>query len=315
MVCWCCRGDSDDMAADRARLLPQAESPRAVQMERAGMENAVQVADGVQRRRALLVGINYTGTGGELNGCVNDVRKMKAFLTSCGWSETDDSILCLTDDQSKPHRLPTKANMIAGMRWLVAGAQPGDVLFFHFSGHGGQQVDPHGDEEDGMDETICPLDFTVAGQICDDDLFEILASPLPAGCRLTAVLDCCHSGHGMDFPYTLLQEGHGAFVWNADPHTRHAAADVVLFSGCEDDECSADATCRHGQPAGAMTEAFLEVMSRSEELTYPGLLLSLQHLLEGRGFGQSPQVSSTQPFGLHRTFSLSDVWPAKVCTP
>ncbi len=38
--------------------------------------------------------------------------------------------------------------MIAGMKWLVAGAQPGDSLFMHYSGHGGQTEDESGDEED-----------------------------------------------------------------------------------------------------------------------------------------------------------------------
>ena len=88
-----------------------------------------------------------------------------------------------------------------------------------------------------MDETICPVDFDVAGQITDDDLFALLAAPLPAGCRLTAVLDCCHSGHGMDFPFTLHHEDFvgrdfGGAAWACDMHmVRHAAADVILFSG------------------------------------------------------------------------------------
>lgn len=117
------------------------------------------------------------------------------------------------------------------------------VLFFHFSGHGGQQIDPHGDEEDGYDETICPLDFTTEGQLSDDELFDRLVRPLPSRCRLTAVLDCCHSGHGMDFPYTLHagDDYGGCAMWNCDPHVRHADADVILFSGCEDDKCSAGA--------------------------------------------------------------------------
>ena len=54
------------------------------------------------------------------------------------------------------------------MRWLVAGAQPHDALFFHCkpfrfriyrslsycadSGHGGQTPDLDGDEIDGYDE-------------------------------------------------------------------------------------------------------------------------------------------------------------------
>ena len=41
------------------------------------------------------------------------------------------------------------------MKWLLGGVQSGDSLFFHFSGHGSQVIDHSGDEEDGLDETIC----------------------------------------------------------------------------------------------------------------------------------------------------------------
>ncbi|KAH8925350.1 peptidase C14 [Atractiella rhizophila] len=102
---------------------------------------------------------------------------------------------------------PTKENMINAMRWLVSNAQPNDSLFFHFSGHGGQAKDKHGDEEDGYDETIYPLDFENAGHIVDDELHNLLVRPLPAGCRLTAIFDCCHSGSALDLPYMYSTEG------------------------------------------------------------------------------------------------------------
>lgn len=259
-------------------------------------------------KRALLIGINYTGTSGELQGCCNDVQKMKAFLLERGWAAGD--MLILTDDQHQPQKLPTKANMLDGMRWLVRGAAAGDLLFFHFSGHGGQEVDTHGDEEDGMDETICPLDFTVTGQICDDLIFATLAAPLPAGCRLTILLDCCHSGHGMDAPYTLWHDDRGTVAWNRDVRARPADGDVVCFSGCEDDDCSADATCSQGTPAGAMTSAFLDVLGAAPRgLTYPALHAALTDLLIARGFSQRPEISATQPFALHRPVSLTDALP------
>ena len=47
------------------------------------------------------------------------------------------------------------------MYWLLQGSQPGDSLVFHYSGHGAQQRSYSGDEVDGMDETLCPLDFEI----------------------------------------------------------------------------------------------------------------------------------------------------------
>lgn len=158
------------------------------------------------KRKALLIGINYIGQDGELRGCINDVENLKEFIIK--WFKYhEDDIVTLTDDQSDPGRRPTKENILRGMKWLVRDAQPDDSLFFHFSGHGGSTEDTNGDEIDGTDEVIYPVDFQEAGHIVDDDMHEIMVAPLPAGCRLTAIYDSCHSGTALDLPYVYSTEG------------------------------------------------------------------------------------------------------------
>ncbi|KAF9133488.1 Ca(2+)-dependent cysteine protease [Mortierella sp. 14UC] len=158
------------------------------------------------RKRALFIGINYFGQNGELRGCINDVKNIKTFITErYGFKEEDT--LSLTDDQQDPNRIPTHANILAAMRWLVSDARPDDSFFFHYSGHGGQAKDEDGDEDDGYDETIYPVDHDKAGVIIDDTMHEILVHPLPAGCRLTAIMDCCHSGSALDLPYIYSTTG------------------------------------------------------------------------------------------------------------
>ncbi len=44
-------------------------------------------------------------------------------------------------------------------------------------GHGGQTEDIDGDEEDGYDEVIYPVDFRTAGHIVDDEMHRILYVP------------------------------------------------------------------------------------------------------------------------------------------
>ena len=68
-------------------------------------------------------------------------------------------------------------------------------------GSGSTQRDRNNDEWDTKDETICPLDYAKAGMLVDDEIYDALVKPLPMGCRLTALMDCCHSGTGMDLPY------------------------------------------------------------------------------------------------------------------
>ena len=53
-------------------------------------------------KKALLIGINYFGTGGELRGCVNDVNNIKSLIRSRGFTEDQYHMLILTDDQRDP---------------------------------------------------------------------------------------------------------------------------------------------------------------------------------------------------------------------
>lgn len=80
----------------------------------------------------------------------------------------------------------------------MEGCKPGDSLVFYFSGHGLRQPDFVGDEKDGYDETICPVDFRKEGMILDNDINSIIVKPLPAGVKLHAIIDACHSGTILD---------------------------------------------------------------------------------------------------------------------
>jgi len=136
---------------------------------------------------------------------LNDVKNIKEFLLERGFQDTPETMTVLTDDN--PNKLPLRSNIISACKWLVEDAQPGDSLFFHFSGHGEQIEDKNGDEVDGKDETILPLDFKKVGYIVDDELHELMVKPLKEGVRLTALFDSCHSGTALDLPYIFKWDG------------------------------------------------------------------------------------------------------------
>lgn len=262
-----------------------------------------QVIQPSGKRKALIVGINYPGTKAELRGCVNDAIHMNEFLIQQGFPR--DNIMILTDS-SNSKKLPTKNNLLQGMRWLAQGAEPGDVLFFHFSGHGGQEIDRTGHEEDGYNETIIPCDFRSSGQIIDDILWDLMVKPLPSGVRLTAIMDCCHSGTGMDLPFTLQING-GRNKWVEDTNPAHSKGDVLLFSGCADDECSSDGDTRLFKIGGAMTNAFLRAWELQPMQTFAMFMNNLKKELKNRGFLQKAQLTSSQQFDVNeKIFSLVD---------
>jgi len=152
------------------------------------------------RRRAILIGINYKGQQGELSGCHNDANNIKRYLIkNQGFKEKD--MLILMDDGR--HQLPTKKNILAAFDRVVEYSKAGDVVFIHYSGHGGRVRDTSGDEADGYDETLIPLDFKRAGQILDDDLYKRIVKRMAAGVTVVVLMDSCHSGTALDLPYEI----------------------------------------------------------------------------------------------------------------
>lgn len=296
------------------------------------------------RRKALLIGINYINTKNQLRGCINDVSNMYAFLTSqYGYSPAD--IVRLTDDQQNTASVPTFANMIRAMQWLVKDAQLGDTLFFHYSGHGGQTEDLDGDEENGFDETIMPVDFQTQGVITDDVMNNIMVKPLQAGVKMTALFDSCHSGTALDLPYTystkgLIKEpsvlkdagqdglevamayatGNRAKLMNSlgtlvstvssgvknnnsanratIQQQKSSPADIIMLSGSKDNQTSADAV-ENGNATGAMSYAFIKVLSYQPQQSYLTMLQCMRNELAGK-YSQKPQLSASHPIDVNQ---------------
>ncbi|KIJ60130.1 hypothetical protein HYDPIDRAFT_117596 [Hydnomerulius pinastri MD-312] len=255
------------------------------------------------RKKALLIGINYTGQSRELRGCINDAKSMRRFLTS-QWGYHDSDIVMLMDQTTNPRQMPTRKNMIEAMQWLVKDANPHDALFFHYSGHGGQIPDQDGDEVDGFDEVIYPVDYKKAGVIVDDDMHRIMVKPLPRGCRLTAIFDSCHSGTALDLPYIYHSDGRlkGKHISDSARAQKATESDVISFSACRDDQTSAD-TFQGGVAVGAMSYAFVTALKKKPKQSYQELLRSVREILR-ENYQQKSQLSSSHPIDTSLQFIL-----------
>lgn len=89
-------------------------------------------------KRALLCGCNYMGTKAELLGCVNDVHNWDGLLKDCfGFSEKEVTVLVDHGGKGK-YEKPTGKAIKDNLKRLVDVSQPGDMVFFQFSGHGVQ---------------------------------------------------------------------------------------------------------------------------------------------------------------------------------
>lgn len=187
----------ENLSSDGFSQIPQLTASHPIDVT---APFALAPEDCTGTKRALLIGINYVGHDpGELSGCHNDVLNIKEYIMNAHGFE-EENITILLDDGV--HTEPNRENILAAYRTLVEEAEEGDAVFCHYSGHGGRlRDDDWGEEEDGFDETLVPLDYIENGQIRDDDLFMTLVHPMKEGVMLTCLMDCCHSGTVLDLPY------------------------------------------------------------------------------------------------------------------
>lgn len=250
-------------------------------------------------RKALLVGLNhYPDPDNNLRGCVNDVRQIGDVLQARFGFHADGSVRLLLDARA------TTAAIVQRLHWLIDGASAGDVLVFHYSGHGSQVRDRHGDElDDNLDEIICPYDLDWDNPFTDDDLFAIVKD-LPAGVNLTVILDSCHSGTGLrevvgsGRPYRSrclrppldVAHRHRTELAIRRFGVRAAERGAILIAGCRADQVSADAYI-DGDYHGALTYYLCKAI---EDLGYAGsyrdVIERVRRLLRDSQFEQVPQL-------------------------
>ncbi|KAK6151405.1 hypothetical protein DH2020_014040 [Rehmannia glutinosa] len=139
---------------------------------------------------ALVVGCNYPGVPGYvLHGCHNDALAMREVLiTRFGF---DSKHVELVIDKPGSPIMPTGANIKRALNKMIDRAEQGDVLFFHFSGHGMLIQPPYAPKEE---EVIIASDKNIITSVD----FRQLVNRVPKGATFTILADSCQSGGLID---------------------------------------------------------------------------------------------------------------------
>lgn len=239
-------------------------------------------------RSAFLVGINYIGTPYRLNGCINDIENMHTFLTSRSFSESN--IKMLSDAGTEK---PTKTAILTGLAELLQNSQPRDLLFFHYSGHGGQMRDQvtvaeGRDEADGKDECLFSSDLE---PIRDDDLKNTIQHNIKANTTLVCLIDACNSATALDLRFNYSHNRRNMTKPRRQMRDSITRGRTIMISGCKDNQTSADAYIG-GEFVGAMTTSFLKTFE--PRATWLEMLGRMQQWLKKHRYSQIPQLASGQ---------------------
>jgi hypothetical protein len=242
-------------------------------------------------KSALLIGLNYSRTPYQLNGCINDVTNMTSLLLSNGYSLNNVTTLIDSD----PKRMPTKQRILQELKKIVSSRS--SELFIFYSGHGSRVKDINKDEQDGMDSVIVPCDFKTNGFIIDDELLSIIKN---ITCKCTLLFDSCNSGTVCDLPFSYTYVKNNLFSLTRNKFINIENPNIYMMSGCKDTQYSEE-VYQNKKYGGAFTNAFLKNYTSSK--TMINLYADICKLLPSR---QQPIFSSSSlPLPTNKLFSLS----------
>ena len=165
-----------------------------------GLFIMVGIVGNAQRKRAFMVGISHYDTAltgyqwNNING-VEDINLLSPILKKQGFYLTT-----LLDEQA------TYQNINNQLSTFTNQTKKGDIVYLHFSAHGQPVEDINGDEEDGWDESIIPIDayknykkgvYEGKKHLLDDQLntyIKKLRTKIGTTGFLYVVIDACHAG-------------------------------------------------------------------------------------------------------------------------
>lgn len=158
------------------------------------------IAGNAQRKRAFMVGISHYDTAltgyqwNNING-VEDINLLSPILKKQGCDLTT-----LLDEEA------TYENITRQLTTFTNKTKKGDIVYLHFSTHGQPVEDLNGDEDDGWDEAIVPIDayklykkgvYEGKKHLLDDQLNQYvkkLRAKIGPNGFLYVVIDACHAG-------------------------------------------------------------------------------------------------------------------------
>jgi len=225
-------------------------------------------------KHALVIGIDYNN---ELPGCINDANRMEQFLFSQGYTVYK---ICGSS--------ATWNHIMWALSWVCGACYAGmfSDLFIYYSGHGTRVTDQSGDESDGHDEAIVTSD----NYAIRDDRFHAFLSWIPSWVRVRILMDCCHSGTGMDLEHRWYPET-DTHMQTFPIHSHHA--DIQMISGCMDSQVACEVKI-NGTPQGLMTHAFLNYINGDMANWSKEIARGITQALETSGWEQRPVFSSSR---------------------
>ena len=233
--------------------------------------------------RALLVGIGKykPDTGWKNIHGDADVELLKPKLEKHGFV-----VYTLINEEA------TKEAIQGALIRLKEECQPGDKIYFHFSGHGQPITDGNGDETNDLDEAMIPFDagkYYIEGKdegekhLIDDEYNQVLAEikrKIGKSGELFMAVDACHSrgmergsdsediedmdilnsARGTDDEFIFEGQIPNSLIDKPLPQSLNIGAKLIVVSACKEDERNYEYKTASGKMYGSLSYCISELL-------------------------------------------------------
>ncbi len=282
---------------------------------------------------ALLIGIDHyeqNSLFGSLRGTVRDIDKVADYLDK-SLKIPSEKIARLTSPLRDTNSLgdvrsarneisPTYQKIVNAFNSITEGAKSGDLIYIHYSGHGGRvtTIFPELKGDGQFDECLVPMDVGNDGHYLRDvEMNTLLKRMTDKGLIVTVIFDSCHSGGATrgdgdvrgardgkvdttDRPKDSTVATRTELVQNWLFQTQHSSKDnwlpnqrnYVFLGACRPTELAYEAAFGTGKERnGALTYWMLDTLnSNPTNLTYQALYDRVKGQIQSKFPNQLPML-------------------------
>jgi len=281
---------------------------------------------------ALLIGIDFyepqPDNYNHLQGCVRDIDKIADYLEK-SLKVSPEHITRLTSPlpttnstadvrSARKEQPPTYQNIVKAFSDITETAQSKDLVYIHYSGHGGRVKTIFADlkGEGQHDEGLVPMDVGNNGYYLRDvEMTTLLKRMTDKGLIVTVIFDSCHSGGATRSEGGVRGSRDGATDMQKRPVDSAVAdretlaknwlalrtggdkswlpnkRDYVFLGACRPTELANEYAFDGKDRNGALTYRMIETLnSASEGLTYRALYDSVKGQIQNQFNNQLPML-------------------------
>lgn len=252
--------------------------------------------------KALFVGVQYSLIPSiAIPSCEQDIATSKQKIQEL----YPDCINVRVVSESSEIK-PTRKNILESIAWLVEDIKPGQHIFFHYSGHGGELIGKDGAYKSIFENCIYPCKGKKLQIILDEEIRKALIEKVPKGSKCFIVMDSYSGNATISLEHTWQTAEDHTLYYIQDLEMPSLEGKIIVLSSCQSEDAPMNPAAIYGQTGGVLSTILPQILDKNDDqLEMKEYMWSILRALQARGCSKIPILSATRPMGPTQIIDLS----------